>query len=75
MTYRARADALMHGPQHRRPPRSYVGAAVVVAVWLAAAVCAARWLEALEAAYTMEEQRSGHHGNVHVQQSAGVEFF
>ena len=36
---------------------------------------AARWLEALEAAYTMEEQRSGHHGNVHVQQSAGVEFF
>jgi len=36
---------------------------------------AVRWLEALEAAYTMEEQRSEHHGNVHVQQSAGVEFF
>ena len=36
---------------------------------------AARWLEALESAYTMEEQRSGHHGNVHVHQSAGVEFF
>lgn len=36
---------------------------------------AAQWLVALEAAYTMEEQRSEHHGNVHVQQSAGVEFF
>lgn len=36
---------------------------------------AATWLKALEASYTMEEQRSGHHGNVHVQNSTGVEFF
>lgn len=36
---------------------------------------AAAWLQALEQSYTMEEQRSGHHGNVHVEQSAGVEFF
>jgi len=33
------------------------------------------WLTALEASYTMDEQRSTHHGNVHVEQSAGVEFF
>lgn len=36
---------------------------------------AADWLEALEASYTMEEQRSQHHGNVHVDRSAGAEFF
>lgn len=36
---------------------------------------AAAWLQALEQSYTMEEQRSGHHGNVHVEQTAGVEFF
>jgi len=36
---------------------------------------AAEWLEALEASYTMEEQRSQHHGNVHVDRSAGAEFF
>lgn len=36
---------------------------------------AATWLQALEASYTMEEQRSGHHGNVHVHNSTGVEFF
>jgi methyl-accepting chemotaxis protein len=36
---------------------------------------AAEWLAALEASYTMDEQRSTHHGNVHVDNSAGVEFF
>ena len=36
---------------------------------------AAAWLAALEASYTMEEQRSTHHGNVHVNNSASVEFF
>jgi methyl-accepting chemotaxis protein len=36
---------------------------------------AAEWLTALEASYTMDEQRSSHHGNVHVEQSTGVEFF
>jgi methyl-accepting chemotaxis protein len=36
---------------------------------------AAEWLAALEASYTMEEQRSHHHGNVHVQHNSGVEFF
>jgi methyl-accepting chemotaxis protein len=36
---------------------------------------AAQWLAALEASYTMEEQRSQHHGNVHVERSSGVEFF
>ncbi|MFN7725539.1 MAG: hypothetical protein ACK5QH_10740 [Rubrivivax sp.] len=36
---------------------------------------AAQWLEALERSYTMEEQRSEHHGNVHVSQSTGVDFF
>ncbi|MCP5285512.1 MAG: methyl-accepting chemotaxis protein [Burkholderiaceae bacterium] len=51
-----------------------------LAQWLAANPTATqsdavRWLEALEAAYTMEEQRSEHHGNVHVQQSSGVDFF
>lgn len=33
------------------------------------------WLAALEASYTMDEQRSTHHGNVNVAASAGVEFF
>lgn len=36
---------------------------------------AMRWLEALEQTYTMEEQRSHHHGTVEVRRSAGVEFF
>ena len=36
---------------------------------------AAEWLAALETSYTMEEQRSHHHGNVHVERSSGVEFF
>jgi methyl-accepting chemotaxis protein len=36
---------------------------------------AAEWLEALEGSYTMEEQRSQHHGNAHVDRSSGVEFF
>ena len=36
---------------------------------------AADWLAALEESYTMEEQRSQHHGNVHVGQSNAVEFF
>ena len=36
---------------------------------------AAEWLAALEASYTMDEQRSIHHGNVHVDKTAGVEFF
>jgi methyl-accepting chemotaxis protein len=33
------------------------------------------WLRRLEASYTMEEQRSEHHGNVHVDRSSEVEFF
>ncbi len=36
---------------------------------------AAEWLAALESSYTMDEQRSHHHGNVHVERSSGVEFF
>ncbi|MCU0969580.1 MAG: methyl-accepting chemotaxis protein [Rubrivivax sp.] len=36
---------------------------------------AAEWLAALEASYTMEEQRSQHHGNVHVDRGSTVEFF
>jgi methyl-accepting chemotaxis protein len=36
---------------------------------------AAQWLTALESSYTMDEQRSTHHGNVHVNRGAGVEFF
>jgi methyl-accepting chemotaxis protein len=36
---------------------------------------AAEWLTALEASYTMDEQRSSHHGNVHVEKGSGVEFF
>ena len=36
---------------------------------------ATEWLAALEASYTMEEQRSTHHGNAHIDQGAAVEFF
>lgn len=36
---------------------------------------AAEWLEALDASYTMEEQRAHHHGNVHVDRGSEVEFF
>jgi methyl-accepting chemotaxis protein len=36
---------------------------------------AAQWLAALESSYTMDEQRSTHHGNVHVNSGASVEFF
>jgi len=36
---------------------------------------AAEWLATLEGSYTMEEQRSHHHGNVHVERKTGVEFF
>jgi methyl-accepting chemotaxis protein len=36
---------------------------------------AARWLADLEATYTMEEQRSTHHGNAHVAAASNVEFF
>jgi methyl-accepting chemotaxis protein len=36
---------------------------------------AAEWLTQLEASYTMEEQRSHHHGNVHVERGSCVEFF
>ena len=33
------------------------------------------WLETLERSYTMEEQRTHHHGNVAIDRSAAVEFF
>jgi methyl-accepting chemotaxis protein len=36
---------------------------------------AAQWLARLEASYTMEEQRSEHHGNVHIDRGSEVEFF
>ena len=36
---------------------------------------AAEWLEALEASYTMEEQRAHHHGNTHVDRGSEIEFF
>lgn len=36
---------------------------------------AARWLADLEARYTMDEQRSTHHGNTHVATASNVEFF
>ncbi len=36
---------------------------------------AAEWLLALESSYTMEEQRSQHHGNVHIDRGSEVEFF
>jgi methyl-accepting chemotaxis protein len=35
----------------------------------------ADWLAALESSYTMEEQRTFHHGNVAIERSAAVEFF
>jgi methyl-accepting chemotaxis protein len=36
---------------------------------------ATEWLKRLEASYTMDEQRSEHHGNVHVDRGSEVEFF
>ncbi|MBL8327456.1 MAG: hypothetical protein JNJ71_01310 [Rubrivivax sp.] len=36
---------------------------------------ATEWLRRLESSYTMEEQRSEHHGNVHVDRGSEVEFF
>jgi methyl-accepting chemotaxis protein len=50
------------------------------AQWLAAnpratQTDAAEWLASLEASYTMDEQRSHHHGNVHIERSSAVEFF
>ena len=36
---------------------------------------AADWLATLQASYTMEEQRSQHHGNVHIDRGSEVEFF
>ena len=36
---------------------------------------AAEWLANLEASYTMEEQRSQHHGNVHIDSGSEIEFF
>lgn len=36
---------------------------------------AQRWLDRLEATYTMEEQRSFHHGTTEIRKAAGVEFF
>lgn len=36
---------------------------------------ASEWLQRLESSYTMEEQRSEHHGNVHVDRGSEVEFF
>jgi hypothetical protein len=36
---------------------------------------AAEWLAALEASYTMDEQRAQHHGNVHVDRGSEIEFF
>ncbi len=36
---------------------------------------AAEWLTALEASYTMDEQRSQHHANVHIDRGSEVEFF
>lgn len=36
---------------------------------------AAEWLAQLEASYTMEEQRSQHHGNVHIDRGSEIEFF
>jgi methyl-accepting chemotaxis protein len=36
---------------------------------------AMEWLQRLESSYTMEEQRSEHHGNVHVDRGSEVEFF
>ncbi len=36
---------------------------------------AADWLANLESSYTMDEQRSQHHGNVHIDRGSEVEFF
>jgi methyl-accepting chemotaxis protein len=36
---------------------------------------AAQWLIELENTYTMEEQRTHHHGNVQIERSTAVEFF
>jgi len=36
---------------------------------------AADWLAKLEASYTMEEQRSQHHGNVHIDRGSEIDFF
>lgn len=36
---------------------------------------AADWLANLEGSYTMEEQRSQHHGNVHIDRGSEIEFF
>ena len=36
---------------------------------------AADWLAKLAASYTMEEQRSRHHGNVHIDRGSEIEFF
>ena len=36
---------------------------------------AAEWLANLEASYTMEVQRSRHHGNVHIDRGSEIEFF
>jgi methyl-accepting chemotaxis protein len=36
---------------------------------------AADWLANLEQSYTMDEQRSQHHGNVHIDRGSEVEFF
>lgn len=41
----------------------------------ATATDAAEWLAALQASYTMDEQRSSHHGNVHVDRGSEIEFF
>ncbi|MBK7614971.1 MAG: hypothetical protein IPJ08_10980 [Burkholderiales bacterium] len=40
-----------------------------------AAVSAQRWLERLEATYTMEDMRASHHATVKVEQATEVEFF
>jgi len=36
---------------------------------------AGEWLARLDASYTMEEQRSEHHGNTSIQRETAVEFF
>ena len=41
----------------------------------ATAADAVAWLASLERSYTMDEQRSQHHGNPHVERDAVVEFF
>ena len=34
-----------------------------------------KWLERLEASYTMEEMKASHHNLVSVEKSSGVQFF